>query len=63
MAEDAYETGRRLVKEEGFFLGQSAGAALWTATQIAKRPEAKGKNIIVILADNAFKYLSTNMYK
>ncbi|MCY7185432.1 PLP-dependent cysteine synthase family protein [Streptococcus gallolyticus] len=63
VAEDAYETGRRLVKEEGFFLGQSAGAALWTATQIAKRPEAKGKNIIVILADNAFKYLSTNMYK
>ena len=63
VAEDAYETGRKLVSTEGFFVGQSAGAALWTATQIAKRPEAKGKNIIVILADNAFKYLSTNMYK
>lgn len=63
VAEDAYETGRKLVKEEGFFVGQSAGAALWTATQIAKRPEAKGKNIVVILADNAFKYLSTNMYR
>ena len=63
IAEDAYETGRKLVKQEGFFVGQSAGAALWTATQVAKRPEAKGKNIIVILADNAFKYLSTNMYR
>ncbi|MBR1537029.1 MAG: PLP-dependent cysteine synthase family protein [Treponema sp.] len=63
VAEDAYETGRKLVKQEGFFVGQSAGAALWTASQIAKRPEAKGKNIIVILADNAFKYLSTNMYR
>lgn len=63
IAEDAYETGRKLVAAEGFFLGQSAGAALWAATQVAKRPETKGKNIIVILADNAFKYLSTNMYK
>lgn len=63
VAEDAYQTGRDLVKTEGFFVGQSAGAALWTATQIAKRPEAEGKNIVVILADNAFKYLSTNMYK
>lgn len=63
VAEDAYETGRKLVREEGFFVGQSAGAALWVAAQIAKRPEASGKNIVVILADNAFKYLSTNMYK
>lgn len=63
IAEDAYEAGRKLVGSEGFFVGQSAGAALWVATQIAKRPEAEGKNIVVILADNAFKYLSTNMYK
>lgn len=63
IAEDAYEAGRKLVATEGFFLGQSAGAALWAATQVAKRPEAKGKNIVVIFADNAFKYLSTNMYK
>lgn len=63
IAEDAYEAGRKLVGSEGFFVGQSAGAALWVATQIAKRPEAAGKNIVVILADNAFKYLSTNMYK
>lgn len=63
IAEDAYEAGRKLVGSEGFFVGQSAGAALWVATEIAKRPEAAGKNIVVILADNAFKYLSTNMYK
>lgn len=63
IAEDAYETGRKLVATEGFFVGQSAGAALWAATQVAKRPEAAGKNIVVILADNAYKYLSTNMYK
>ena len=63
IAEDAYETGRKLVRAEGFFVGQSAGAALWVATQIAKREEAADKNIIVILADNAFKYLSTNMYQ
>lgn len=63
IAEDAYETGRKLVAREGFFVGQSAGAALWVATQIAGRPETEGKNIVVILADNAFKYLSTNMYR
>ena len=63
VAEDAYETGRKLVRTEGFFVGQSSGAALWTATQIAKRPEAEGKTIVAIMADNAFKYLSTNMYK
>ena len=63
VAEDAYDTGRKLVRTEGFFVGQSSGAALWAATQIARRPEAEGKNIVCILADNAFKYLSTNMYK
>lgn len=62
-ADDAYETGRKLVKSDGIFLGQSASAAVNVATQIAKRPEAKGKNIVVICADNAFKYLSTNIYK
>lgn len=61
IVEDAYDVARKLVATEGFFVGQSAGAALWTATQIAKRDEAKGKNIVVILADNGFKYLSTKM--
>ena len=62
VAEDAYETGRRLVKSDGVFLGQSAAAALKAATIIAERPEAAGKNIAIIMADNAFKYLSTKMY-
>lgn len=62
IAEDAYETGRRLVKTDGVFLGQSAAAAVYAGTLIARRPETKGKNIVMILADNAMKYLSTNMY-
>ncbi len=60
--EDAYETGRKIAKSDGVFLGQSAAAALHAATIVAKRPENQGKNIVVILADNGMKYLSTNMY-
>ena len=63
IAEDAYETGRTLVRTDGVFLGQSAAAAVYAATQIAKLPEAEGKNIVIMLADNAFKYLSTNIYR
>lgn len=63
VAEDAYATGRKLAKTDGLFLGQSAGAAIYAATQVAKRPEAAGKTIVAILADNAFKYLSTQMYR
>ncbi len=62
-ADEAYQTGRDLLKSDGIFLGQSAAAAVNAALQIAKRPEANGKNIVVILADNGFKYLSTNIYK
>lgn len=62
-ADDAYETGRQLVKSDGIFLGQSAAAAINAATVIARREEAKGKTIVAICADNAFKYLSTNIYK
>lgn len=62
-ADDAYETGRTLVKSDGVFLGQSAAAAVKAAEIIAQRDEAKGKNIVIMLADNAFKYLSTNIYK
>lgn len=62
-AEEAYATGRLLVETDGIFLGQSAAAAVKAATIIAQRPEAEGKTIVAILADNAFKYLSTNMYK
>lgn len=62
-ADLAYEVGRDLVKTDGIFLGQSAAAAIKVATDIAKRPEAKGKTIVAICADNAFKYLSTNIYR
>lgn len=62
-ADDAYETGRELVKTDGIFLGQSAAAAVYASKVIAKRAEAQGKNIVAICADNAFKYLSTNIYK
>jgi len=60
--EDAYEVGRQIAQSDGVFLGQSASAALYAATIVAKRPENEGKNIVVILADNGMKYLSTNMY-
>lgn len=62
-ADDAYAVGRELVKTDGIFLGQSAAAAVKAAGDVAKRPEAAGKNIVAICADNAFKYLSTNIYK
>lgn len=60
--EDAYALGREIAKTDGVFLGQSAAAALYAATIVAKRPENEGKNIVAILADNGMKYLSTNMY-
>lgn len=60
--EDAYAIGREIARTDGVFLGQSAAAAIYAATLVAKRPENKGKNIVVMLADNGMKYLSTNMY-
>lgn len=62
-ADRAYETGRELVKSDGIFLGHSAAAAVRVASEVARRPEAAGKTIVAICADNAFKYLSTNIYK
>ena len=60
--EDAYEYARLLPKLEGFSVGISAGAALWAAVQVAKRPENKGKNIVTIIADNGDRYLSSDLY-
>ena len=48
---------------EGFSIGISAGAALWAATQVAKREENKGKNIVVIFPDNGDHYLSSDLYE
>ncbi len=62
-ADDAYAAGRELVKTDGIFLGQSAAAAIKVAADVARRKEAEGKTIVAICADNAFKYLSTNIYK
>ena len=56
--EDAYTTAKEFVSLEGIFVGISAGAALWAATQLALRPENAGKNIVVILPDSGDRYLS-----
>ena len=61
--EDAFETGRAIVRTEGVLVGISSGAALWAAIQLAKRPENKGKNIVVLLPDTGERYLSTPMFE
>lgn len=60
---DAYETAREVAASDGILLGASASAALTAAKRLAERPENAGKNIVVMLADNGMKYLSTSMYK
>ena len=60
--EGAYETGRRLGREEGILAGISSGGALWAALQLAKRPENAGKTIVALLPDSGERYLSTPMF-
>jgi cysteine synthase A len=60
--DDAFVTGRELSKSEGLLVGISSGAALWAATELAKRPENKGKTIVVILPDTGERYLSTPLF-
>ena len=60
--EDAYAAGRLAGHAEGILVGISSGAALWAAVQIAKRPENKGKTIIVLLPDTGDRYLSTPLF-
>ena len=60
--EDAYEAVRELSKTEGLLVGVSSGAALWAATQIAKRPDNAGKTVAVLLPDGGERYLSTSLF-
>ena len=60
--EDAFSTGRLLAKEEGILAGISSGAATYAALQIAKRPENRGKTLVVVLPDTGERYLSTPLF-
>jgi cysteine synthase A len=60
--EEAFETGRMLGKTEGILSGISSGAALKAAIDVAKRPEAEGKAVVVLLPDTGDRYLSTELF-
>lgn len=61
--DDAFKFGRLIGKKEGFLVGISSGAATYAAIELAKRPENKGKNIVVLLPDTGERYLSTALFE
>ena len=61
--EDTLEVARKVATDEGILVGMSSGAAIWAALQIAARPEAAGKNIVVIVPSAGERYLSTALYE
>ena len=60
--EDAFKTGKAIARNEGILVGISSGAAVWAATELAKRAENKGKTIVALLPDTGERYLSTPMF-
>ncbi len=61
-SENAFRTGKAIARKEGMLVGISSGAAVWAATELAKRPENKDKTIVVLLPDTGERYLSTPMF-
>jgi len=60
--DDAIRTGREIARQEGLLVGISAGAALYAAAEVAKRPENQGKRVVALLPDTGERYLSTVLY-
>ena len=61
-SEDAFETGRTLARKEGLLVGISSCAAVWAATELAKRPENSGRIIAILLPDTGERYFSAPMF-